>query len=64
MDVKTLCPVCGQTLAVRIYSDRSVGINFDYDVLETGTNCTCDADEQLVADAQFDKLQKEFQHLV
>lgn len=45
MNVTTNCPVCNGLLVVTDTSDPSVGIFFDYDVLE-GSTCTCDFENE------------------
>jgi hypothetical protein len=62
--VKTICPLCKNTITASIYSDRSVGIFFDYEVIEEETNCTCDVDDDFVQLDIFAKLCDEFKHLV
>jgi hypothetical protein len=47
-NVNTTCPVCGGTLIIRDTSDPSVGIFFDYDVLE-GSTCECDFEDDSIA---------------
>ena len=44
-NVTTRCPVCYELLIVCDASDESVGIPFDYDVLE-GSKCTCDWEDE------------------
>ncbi len=37
------CPCCGEVLTVKIWSDRSVGINFEFDVIaDQSCFCSCD----------------------
>lgn len=59
----TTCPICKGILVVSVYSDRSVGINFDYDVLD-GSTCDCDYDDDTVQETIGNHLYDNFGHTV
>lgn len=55
----TNCVGCGKDLRVSIWSDRSVGIPFDFDVLE-GSTCTCDWDDDSIVDKIYADVNDKF----
>ena len=47
-------------MRISIWSDRSVGIPFDFDVLEEGTTCTCDWDDEALIDRIYADVNDKF----